>query len=272
VLFDPNFKRMQYTRYADDWVILVGGPYGDAVEIKSKVAEFLRTKLGLTLSESKTKITHLRSDKGKFLGIEFHIRQITQDQPKPLTSRICRGKPISVRVTPSLILTAPIKELLEKMIEKGFVTRNKQGKVTPRGVGSLTGLSHAQILLFYNSKVRGILNYFSCVHNRSRLGTLVHLLRISCAVTLARKFKIRGRTARAAFTRFGPDLKTRIGVGGKAKWYGFYRPDGAPHSKRACGRARLLASKRARCSITSGLVELPSPNSGRVARSVALPR
>jgi group II intron reverse transcriptase/maturase len=222
---DPKFKRIHYTRYADDWIILVAGSHEDALRIKTRVAEFLLTKLGLTLSDSKTKITHLRSEKAKFLGVEIHIRKITRDQIKPLSSHFHRGKRITSRVPPRLILTAPIKELIEKFIEKGFLTRNKEGKVTPRGVASLTPLSHAQILRFYNSKVRGIVNYFSCVHNRSRLGTLVNLLRISCAVTLARKFKIASRSARAAFYRFGANLQTRVGVGRKTKTISFFRPD-----------------------------------------------
>jgi len=234
---DPNYKKIHYTRYADDWIILVAGSIEDAKKIKAEVAEFLLNKLSLTLSEEKTKITHLRSEVGEFLGVGFHIRKITRDQIKPLATRSYMGRLITYRASPRLILTAPIKKLLDKLIEKGFLIRNKQGKITPRGFNACLNLSHAQILQFYNSKVRGILNYYSCVHNRSRLGTLVHLLRISCAVTLARKFKIAGKTAKAAFKRFGPDLavKVKVGPGANTKMLRFFRPDNLkmlPMSKR----------------------------------------
>ena len=48
------------------------GPKSEAVEIKSKIAEFLKQQLRLELSEEKTLITHARSEKANFLGYEIH--------------------------------------------------------------------------------------------------------------------------------------------------------------------------------------------------------
>ena len=52
-LFDPNFKRLFYVRYVDDWVMLVVGFFEDAKIIRNKVSEKL-DKLGLTLNIEKT--------------------------------------------------------------------------------------------------------------------------------------------------------------------------------------------------------------------------
>src|SRR5947207_560413 len=57
---DPNFVRVHYVRYADDWVVGVTGPKRLAEEIREKVRQFLKAKLDLTLSEEKTVITNAR--------------------------------------------------------------------------------------------------------------------------------------------------------------------------------------------------------------------
>ena len=52
---DPTFKKIQYVRYADDFIIGVIGPKADAEIIKGELRAFLHDKLNLTLSEEKTK-------------------------------------------------------------------------------------------------------------------------------------------------------------------------------------------------------------------------
>lgn len=65
--FDPNFKRMMYLRYADDFVILIAGSMDDANHIKHQVADILDKKCGLELNKDKTVITATK-DGFKFLG------------------------------------------------------------------------------------------------------------------------------------------------------------------------------------------------------------
>lgn len=208
---DSNFKRLHYTRYADDWVLLLSGSHEDAVMIKDRIKKYLSSELGLTLSEDKTKITSLRKGKKNFLGVEMHIRRITEVHVKHQSKVKRGGKNIIRRQNPRLIYHAPIVKLLEKLIQTGFVRRNKEGKFFPIGRASCINLHHADILRFYNSKIRGILNYYTCVHNRMRLWSIVSLLHQSCAITLARKFKLGQGTARSAFSKFGKDLLFRLG-------------------------------------------------------------
>jgi len=47
-----------YVRYADDWVVLCNGTKAEAHAIKQELGAFLST-MGLTLSEAKTKVTHI---------------------------------------------------------------------------------------------------------------------------------------------------------------------------------------------------------------------
>jgi hypothetical protein len=67
---DPDYRRLRYVRYADDWLLGFAGPKHEAEEIKSKIATFLREELKLELSQSKTLITHATSQAAHFLGYE----------------------------------------------------------------------------------------------------------------------------------------------------------------------------------------------------------
>ena len=58
---DPNFRRLRYVRYADDWLLGFTGPKAEAQDIKRQLAAFLRDELKLELSEEKTLITHARA-------------------------------------------------------------------------------------------------------------------------------------------------------------------------------------------------------------------
>ena len=81
-------------------------------------------------------------------------------------------------------------------------------------------LTHAQILNYFNSRIRGILNYYCCAHNRNELWSIVRFLNYSCALTLARKFKL--KTLAKTFKKFGRDLSL---VNKKGKEYKIFRPD-----------------------------------------------
>lgn len=216
---DENFKRLYYVRYADDWIILLAGSYTtDAKNVRAKVARKLQT-LGLALNVEKTHITSLRIGRCRFLGADFKIRKNTDDHFKPI--RVVKKGDTSVRqrISPRLILLAPIKDLLVKLKNRGFVKRSRKGEFFPIGKSNCIPLTHPQILNYYNSKIRGTLNYYSFVHNRIQLWSIVRFLHYSCALTLARKFKL--KTLKKTFKKFGRDLKF---TNDEKKTFRIYRP------------------------------------------------
>jgi retron-type reverse transcriptase len=215
---DPNFKRLFYVRYVDDWIMLVAGSFEDAKVIRNKVSEKLK-KLGLTLNLEKTQITSLRKGKCRFLGIDFFIRKNTEEHHKP-TRLVKKNTAIRQRFAPRIILHAPILELLIKLKEKGFVKRSSKGEFFPIGKSNCIPLTHPQILNYFNSRIRGILNYYSCVHNRNSLWSIVRFLNYSCALTLARKFKL--KSLAKTFKKLGRDLEFVNKLGKK---YKIFRPD-----------------------------------------------
>ena len=66
---DSEYKRLQYVRYADDWICGVIGSKADAEKVKSDIKKFLSEELKLELSEEKTLITNAH-DKAHFLGFD----------------------------------------------------------------------------------------------------------------------------------------------------------------------------------------------------------
>ena len=217
--YDTDFKRLFYVRYVDDWVILMIGSMKEAKDIRELVSRKLQS-LGLTLSLEKTHITPLRGNKKcHFLGVDFFIRKNTDKHYKPV-SLVKKNTTIRQRFTPRIILHAPILKLLVKLKDKGFVRRNHKGEFFPIGKTNCVNLTHAQILNYFNSRIRGILNYYCCVHNRNELWSIVRFFNYSCALTLARKFKL--KTLAKTFKKFGRDLSF---VNKKGKVFKIYRPD-----------------------------------------------
>lgn len=230
IIKDPNFKRFHYVRYADDWILLLDGSYRDAKTIVHLITNKL-LGLGLELNKTKTNITDLYTNKAHFLGHDIFKRRITASNQKPTATKIVKGRKDRFRATPRLILHAPIKKLIDKLVTYGFVKRNRLNQYFPTSKSNCIPLTHPQIINFYNSKIRGILNYYQMVHNRNRLWSIHRMLRESCALTLARKYKL--KTIRKAYAKFGPDLKTQTtSINHKnseqkkpTKVYSFYKPD-----------------------------------------------
>ena len=86
---DETYKRIQYTRYADDFIIGVIGSKADAEQIKADVGRFLREELDLEMSETKTKVTHT-GDRARFLGYD-----ITVSRSQDLKKEQCRSGEIT---------------------------------------------------------------------------------------------------------------------------------------------------------------------------------
>jgi retron-type reverse transcriptase len=63
---DPDYRRLKYCRYADDFALAFIGPKAEAEEIKQRLRTFLHEELKLELSEEKTLLTHTRDSAAKF--------------------------------------------------------------------------------------------------------------------------------------------------------------------------------------------------------------
>ena len=195
---DPNFRRMKYIRYADDFVVLIIGTKNEAILWKNNIKEFLRVNCGMELNVENTIITNLRDNNFRFLGADIMklkrnntFLRVTKDRRKAVA-------------TNRLTVKAPIKSLLNKLKSTGFVRQNNSQVFLPQCVGTLTNLSHYDILSFYNSKIHGLLNFYSFASNLNKLGRIIWYLHASCALTLARKLKL--GTISKTYKKFGRGL------------------------------------------------------------------
>ena len=79
---DPDYRRLRYCRYADDFALAFVGPREEAEAIKQRLRTFLCKELKLELSEEKTLITHTRDSAAKFLNYEITtIQSDTKQTP-----------------------------------------------------------------------------------------------------------------------------------------------------------------------------------------------
>ena len=94
----------------------ISGSLNFAKSIKEKIKEFLNKNLKLVLSEEKTKISHLESEKVKYLGflISKRKRRYTESQKSTVNNVLKRPS------YASLIIEAPIDTLVKKLVEQGY--------------------------------------------------------------------------------------------------------------------------------------------------------
>jgi group II intron reverse transcriptase/maturase len=199
-MHNENYRRALYVKYADDFIVIIASTRKYAITLKAKIVDFLKETCGLELNDQKTTITNTR--KGlMFLGALIKRR----DNSSILNS--FEGKAlnkITRRSTLRLAVDAPIEKLIEKLILNKFARRNHKGTVLAKGRTDMVHLTHFEIIRFFNSKITGILNAYRFAGNFSLMAKVIWVLRQSCALTLARKLKL--KTMKKTFEKFGFDL------------------------------------------------------------------
>lgn len=198
---DPNFKRMIYLRYADDFVVLIAGSSDDAHLVKNRIKDVLNKKCGLELNVVKTIITATK-DGFSFLG----ARCVKPSAIKPAGLFTAKsGLPLRYRMI--MRIMAPIRELIfVKLKVNKFVKMNEQNMPHATARKDLVNLSHHVIITFYNHRIQGLYNYYSFASNlKNGLRIIFSFLQLSCALTLALKLKL--RTKKQVFNKFGATLK-----------------------------------------------------------------
>lgn len=183
-MYDPDFRRVKFIRYADDFVVGVIGSHELAEQIKERIGTSLKEDLKLTLSKEKTVITNARSEEAKFLGYRLKIGSVkSQKQSK---ARNGSGKEVKKRTTGmQVVLKAPMEELIKRLHQKGFCDK----KGYPKHKAPWILLDEDQIIHLYSSINRGILAYYRPVDNWARLQRVQYILKYSLAKTLAAKRK-----------------------------------------------------------------------------------
>lgn len=211
---DASFVRLNYVRYADDFVVGVEGSYKLTKEILSKIEAFVNNELKLKFNADKTSISKFADKPFKFLG--YIIRApLARRGIKPMETIVVNGNRITRRKKVRIIIGMDVAKVLKKLANNGFIRKRTShathNEFEYRGTfkGNLVNLDHPDILKYYNSVLRGIQNYYSFARNRTAIARVGWLIKESCALTLARKFKL--KTVAKAFEKFNKDLGCNIG-------------------------------------------------------------
>lgn len=120
---DPEYQKLGYVRYADDFVIAIKGSKTQATEIQDRVKTYL-SSIGLALSEHKTKLTNINEDRALFLGTQIFRGKHTK-YTRSTPTRTLKRNPRRLR------FEAPLPRVLAKLKEPGFL---KKGKPHPKFV------------------------------------------------------------------------------------------------------------------------------------------
>ena len=170
---DPNYRRMRYLRYADDWLVAFSGPRKEAEEIKQQIGVFLRETLKLTLSEPKTLITHAQTEPAKFLGYEIVV--LNNNHKHDWRGHRSINGQIGLKV-PMQVIRA--KSQLYRRQGKP-VARKERAEDTPYS-----------IIAQYQQEYRGLVEYYQLAVNRYQLNRLKWVMERSLVATLAEKLHL----------------------------------------------------------------------------------
>jgi len=192
---DENFGRVFYVRYVDDFLIGVIGSKETCKKIREEIKIFLEEHLAMTLNIDKTRITHTTTEKALFLGYDITCT------PKSKMPIEYDSRKRLIRKTTRTIINAPIKRVVERLRQKGFINSKNQ----PTRCGRYINMDLWNIIEIYKSIERGVINYYCMANNYGRLAARVHyILKYSCALTISSKMKL--KTKRGAFKRYGKNL------------------------------------------------------------------
>ncbi len=171
---DPDYRRLRYCRYADDFLLGFVGPKQEAEAIKERLRTFLHEELKLELSEAKTLITHAKTETARFLNYEIHT--IQEDSQRDQRDRRSHNGNIGLRIP---------EEVIKNKCQR---YKHHSRKVLHRT--ELINDSDFTIIELFQAEYRGLVEYYRLAYNLHRLTTLEGVMEQSLTKTLATKHKV----------------------------------------------------------------------------------
>lgn len=214
---DPNFRRLRYCRYADDFLIGIIGSKADARQVMAEVRTFLAERLKLAMSTEKSRIVKA-SDGGRFLG--YDVKTYTADR---LLAMSRGGRRYRARAPSDVVqLQVPWEKVERFCIAKGY---GDWSHFEPKFRPELLNRSDAEIIMTYNAEIRGFAAYYALAGDvKKKLNKLSYIWETSLGRTLANKHN---RSVMQIFSRHlyrvGRDKVLRYEVSGRGKYVKVWR-------------------------------------------------
>lgn len=175
---DPHYRRLRYIRYADDFILGFIGPKAEAEAIKTHVQTFLHDTLKLELHPEKTLITHARTEHARFLGYAVNVYHVNDK----LTRRDGDGSHIR-SINGKIRLGVPLR-----LIDERIAPYQQHGTIGNKP--HLLDNSVPSIIQTFQSRYRGLVDYYRYAIDRCRFGKLKYVMEIALVKTLAQKLRM----------------------------------------------------------------------------------
>lgn len=189
---DPNYRRLRYCRYADDFILGFIGSKSEAEAIKTKIGAFLRDTLHLEMHEQKTLITHARTQHARFLGYAISVyHSDSKLSQRGETTTYIRSINGAIRLG-----------LPWGLAEERAKVYQRDGKAVSER--RLVDSSIPHIIQTYQLRFRGLVQYYQYAVDVHELSRLKYAMEIALVKTLAHKLRI---TVKQVYRRFHSTLE-----------------------------------------------------------------
>lgn len=156
---DKNYRRLNYVRYADDFLITIIGTKTEALAIKQKCTAYLY-QLNLTLSDENTLITNPKDRPVSFLGYVILSKVPVYHRKYPGVMRRVLGN-----FQGGIYLKADSTKVTQRLYEKGFCQKSGHPIANFK---YLNNTQHATILQMVYV-LRGLANYYKLANNSRQM-------------------------------------------------------------------------------------------------------
>lgn len=209
---DNDYARLFYVRYADDWLCGVIGSKDDCKKIKEDFKNFLYDELQLNLSEEKTLITNAKK-RANFLSYQIRVRQSN------LTKRDKIGRLVR-NYTGRIVLEISNDTIKKNLLNTGalkLVHHNGKEIWKPKAIYRLKDCDDLEILDYYNSKIRGLYNYYCIANNSSIINNYKYIMEYSMYKTYGTKYRTSVHNVIEKY-RLGKDFAVKYTNSKGEKW------------------------------------------------------
>lgn len=199
---EPRIK-IEYVRYADDWMIGITGDKSLSSKIKLEVSKFIQNELKQSINPKKTHITNLRKNTIIFLGYRIFLTET-----KPLHKyKGTKSTTQTIRLgNNQLRFELPQDRVVKRLVEEGYV-KSINNRMRSISKTDYTHLEKYIIVAHYKNLILSIFTYYSGATKRSRLQYIQYLLHLSCAMTLGHRHNV---SCNKIFKKYGKTLTVKI--------------------------------------------------------------
>lgn len=198
-LKDESTERLWYVRYADDFIFGYTGPKIKAQMLTSIITQEL-SYIGVRVNSEKSQIAHHSK------GVQYLSYNIFGNYRLKSVGKIDDRGQRTIRTY--LAFSPPVKKLVERAKERGFLMPNRRGKINSKLVARRYDkwlfLPPQDIVKRFKSVIQSTIHYYQGCQQRSDLYELLWLYKRSCALTLAHHHKF--KSWQKAVQKYGKDL------------------------------------------------------------------